>query len=216
MTHHLNKPFAVILAGGSGRRMGHVSKPLVQLNKRPMIEYVIDSLQAQSDQILISHNDNDALYAHMGLVMLHDDAQPPQGPLAGILSAMEHINHQVETPHTVWLLSAAADCPFLPNNFGEGLINAVKLSKKPAAFIQHQGQAHFLNALWSVALLPELKRHLNEGNYSVRSFLTRIGAEQVNYARTAGVGEKHQQPFFNINTPEDLALAEALITSNNV
>ena len=85
---------AVILAGGQGSRLGGLDKGLIELNKRPLIQHVIERIQQQVSNIIISANRNISDYANFGFEVYEDDIPDFAGPLAGILRALEHCQNE--------------------------------------------------------------------------------------------------------------------------
>ncbi|WP_417600270.1 molybdenum cofactor guanylyltransferase MobA [Pararhodobacter oceanensis] len=186
----------VILAGGRATRMGGGDKGALLLGGQPMLAHVIARVQPQVDALALNANGDPARFAAYGLTVLPDPIQGHLGPLAGVLAAMDY----AATLGAPRVLTVAADTPFLPRDLvdrlGEGL--AVAASPDPEGRIR----AHPTAALWPVSLAPDLRQALEEGERRVGRFADQMGARRCLF-------REQPDPFFNVNTPEDLALAEA-------
>jgi molybdenum cofactor guanylyltransferase len=187
--------FGVILAGGEGRRMGGADKALLPFAGRPLIAHVLDRLEPQVERVLISANGDAARFAGFGCMVI-PDAQP-QGPLSGVLATLKAAaalgaTHVVSTP---------CDTPFLPGDLVPQLLLASEASSKGLAFAATRDQAHPATAIWPVGLAPALAEFLAIGEAKVTRFTSAHAATQAAFPDA--------RAFLNLNTPEDLAAAEA-------
>lgn len=187
-----NRTAALVLAGGSARRMGGIDKPLLTVGTRSMLAAVIAALQVRP--IAISANGDPSRFAGFNLPVLPDGAFQGQGPLAGLLAGLEWAAALGMTD----LLTAPADTPFLPSGLATWLVPA-------PACVESAGRRHHLIALWPVACAAALRTLLSgPGPRSVGHFAAHIGMRYADYdVRTDGV-------FANVNTPEDLANARTI------
>lgn len=199
----------VILAGGLSNRMGGGDKTLRLLNKKPMLKHVIDRLTPQVRSLLISANGDAQRFAQFDLPVLPDTIRDNLGPLAGILTGMEWIaQHQ---PSTKWMLSVSADTPFLPTTLVAQLMKAAIKEQTSLAVAYSRGFSHPVVALWSTSLASDLRHTLTaEHNYKVDSFTQRYPLSRVDFDNTP------VDPFFNINTPDDLIEAQTLIAKHQL
>ncbi|MCX7304793.1 MAG: molybdenum cofactor guanylyltransferase MobA [Hyphomicrobiales bacterium] len=192
----------VILAGGQGIRLGGGDKPLRTIAGKPMFDHVLERLRAQVSDIAISANGDPQRLAGYGLPVIPDDAAG-SGPLAGILSSMRWARARGAGR----LLTVAGDTPFLPVDLARRL-GAVDASR--VAVASSGGRRHPVFALWPVTLESDLAGFLaTSGTLSVMAFLGPFEPVTVDFPFSL-VGGKPLDPFFNVNTPEDLAEAEAL------
>lgn len=182
----------LILAGGRATRMGGGDKPLRQLQGRPLIAHGIGRIAPQVGPLAISANGDPARYAGFGLPVLADAVPDFPGPLAGVLAGMDW----AAGLGAERLLCVAGDTPFLPPDLVE------RLSVHPFAMAESLGRRHPTVALWPVALRETLRNALAEGEHRVGRFAMAQGAVSV-------VFDGPEDPFFNINAPEDLTEAEA-------
>ncbi|MFM7334207.1 MAG: molybdenum cofactor guanylyltransferase MobA [Tabrizicola sp.] len=188
--------FGVILAGGEGRRMG-ADKALVPLAARPLIAHVLDRLEPQVDRVLISANGDAARFAGFGCPVVADAA--PQGPLSGVLAALTAAARMGATH----LVSTPVDTPFLPGDLVPQLLLAAEGSSEGLAFAADATGDHPATALWPVGLAPALAAFLDEGQAKVTRFTSAHAAARATFP--------DPRAFLNLNTPEDLAVAEALL-----
>ena len=188
----------VILAGGRSQRMGGGDKGLLALGPDSMLALVVARLRPQTSTLLLNTNSPPALFAPLGLE-IRADARPGRlGPLAGIHTAM------------LWgrelgadaVLTAPGDSPFLPAHLAARLMEARGTG---AAIAASGGRAHPVTGLWPCTLAEQLDAALASGMRRVRDFLALIPHTQVEFAEDAA--------FWNINTPEDLARARAMLAA---
>lgn len=188
--------FGVILAGGQGRRMGGRDKATLLLAGRSLAAHAVDRLEPQVERLAISANGDPARLAALGLPVLPDDQ--PQGPLSGVLSALDWAAPYGAT-HVV---TAAVDTPFFPGD----LVPRLLLASDPSglALARSGGDDHPTFGLWPVTLRDDLRAFLASGaKASVRAFADARGAGRADFPDDGA--------FLNLNTPDDLTRAEALI-----
>ncbi|WP_018043015.1 molybdenum cofactor guanylyltransferase MobA [Methylobacterium sp. 88A] len=193
----------VILAGGLSRRMGGGEKPLRMLAGRTLLDRVVERFAPQCGLgIVLNANGDPARFAEFPGPVVPDGVPDNPGPLAGILAALDHA--AARHPSATHVASVTGDAPFLPLDLVERLRTG--LSGSPIAMASSAGREHFTVALWAVSLRDDLRASLVErGERRVGAFLRRYGAVAVDWPADP------VDPFLNINTPEDLALAEALL-----
>jgi molybdopterin-guanine dinucleotide biosynthesis protein A len=183
---------ALILAGGRGTRLGNADKAFVQLAGQPLLGHLLSRLTPQTAQIALSANGDLARFAAYALPILADfPAHANKGPLAGLAAGLTWAGGIGAAS----LLTVPVDTPFIPENL------LAWLSPAPAVAVW-QSRQHHLVAHWPTAFLPALMEFLSRpGAYKVRDALALAGATPIPFTDP-------QDPFLNINTPEDLAAAE--------
>lgn len=203
-------PPALILAGGLGRRMAGRSdhgaapladplpKPLVPLAGQPLIAHVIARLRPQVADIWINANDGEAAYAAFGCPLVADTIPGRPGPLAGVLAGLERLAS--EAPEAS-LLTVPADTPFLPADLARRLTER-QADTGRVVCAGSGGQRHPVIALWPASARAALRQSLLAGRLKVGLLLDALGAVTERWE-----GEP-DDPFFNVNTPEELAIAE--------
>ncbi|WP_286159013.1 molybdenum cofactor guanylyltransferase MobA [Methylobacterium sp. Leaf456] len=190
----------LILAGGLSRRMGGGDKPLRVLGGRTLLERVAERLGPQcGGRLALSANgDPERFRAVFAGPILPDTVPDHPGPLAGLLAGLDAaaamgVTHVVSVP---------GDAPFLPRDFVARLSAA---GEKPIALAASGERRHFTSALWPVSLRDDLRAWLTAGERRVGGFIERHGADVVSWPVTP------VDPFLNLNAPEDLAAAEAML-----
>lgn len=180
------KPAILILAGGDGSRIGG-GKPQRMLGGATLLDRAVARARAWSDCIAVSARSRGQIGA-TDLPLLRD---PPglEGPLAGLAAA--------RTLDRPTILTLPCDMPFLPDDLADRL--AAALSGHGAALAASGGHVHPVCALWRSEALDRLDAYAATGRRSLIGF-----AETVGYAAVEWPGE----PFFNVNSPADLAEAE--------
>jgi len=206
-TNHIT---GAILAGGLSRRMGGGDKGLIELAGRPMIAHVIERLTPQCSRLVLNANGEPERFATLGLPVAADTVGGFVGPLAGVLAGMRW--SVAFAPKSTHILTASADAPLVPRDLALRL--AEGLAGKPDACIAlaaSGGHLHPVIGLWPVALADDLEAALGEGLRKVLAWTDRHGTVAVEFAFLEAAGER-VDPFFNANTPEELAEARRLVT----
>ena len=208
MTEQTPDILALILAGGLGRRMEGQRKPLLRLGGRPLIERVAAQARAQCGAVALNLHDaapeTAAPFADLGLPVATDAAPGRLGPLAGVLGGLDFAARNL--PDVEFVLSLPCDCPFLPVDLAARLLAAARRAPSSLACAASGGRTHPAIALWPLALRDELRRALLvEGQRAVGKFQNAHGAVAVEWPATP------RDPFFNINTPDDLARSQDML-----
>ena len=182
----------LILAGGQGLRMGGLDKPLLRLGEWTLLEILAARLAPQVGCLAISANGDPRRFAAVGLAVLADEV-PDQGPLAGVLAGLRWAAALGCTA----LLTVPGDTPFIPSDLAGRLW-------PPAATASSRGRTHHAVALWPVGCGDTLQAHLGRGgSRSVAGFAQTLDSRAVDFPMGA------IDPFFNVNTPDDLRAARA-------
>ena len=203
MTTNVHGIPAVLLAGGLARRMGGGDKPMRTIGGRTILERVIARLKPQCDGLILNANGDPARFAAFGLPVIADGVADFPGPLAGILAGLDWAASN--RPDVTHILSAAADCPFLPRDLVSKLEEARRAQHAELAVASSGGQTHPVIGLWSVALREQLRHALVvEDVRKIDRWTARFPLATVSWP-TAPL-----DPFFNANTAEDIAEAERL------
>jgi molybdopterin-guanine dinucleotide biosynthesis protein A len=193
----------VMLAGGLARRMGGGDKPMRQIAGRTILDRVIARLEPQCEELILNANGDPARFATFGLPVIADTVENFPGPLAGILAALDWA--AANRPEVSWVLSAAADCPFLPRDLVARLHHACAEQNAQLAVAASGGQSHPVIGLWSVALREDLRHAL------VVEDVRKIDRWTARYRlATETWPPEPLDPFFNANTMDDIAEAERL------
>ncbi|WP_298920601.1 molybdenum cofactor guanylyltransferase MobA [uncultured Roseobacter sp.] len=202
----MKQPLGVILAGGQATRMGGGDKGLLRLGKHCLLDHVIERLSPQVAGLALNANGDPARFARFQLPVLPDSIEDYAGPLAGVLAGLDWAAAQGADT----IVTAAADTPFFPADLvpqlllaAEGMTQPLVLSATPDAA---RGRVrHPTFGLWPVALRDDLRADLQDGLRKV------VLWTDAHNGREALFPVASVDPFFNVNTPDDLAQAEALL-----
>lgn len=188
----------VILAGGRSRRMGGGDKGLLDLCGRSLLAHVIGRLAPQVGAMVLNTNGDPARFESLGLPVAPDSLPGRPGPLAGVLAGLDWAH--AEGYHQI--VTAAGDTPFLPPDLVARL-SAAAPGRPVVLAASSDGALHPVFGLWSVELRKALRADIASGARRVGDWAMARGAVPVMFEDAAG------DPFFNVNTPEDLAEARA-------
>jgi len=197
---------AMILAGGLSRRMGGGDKGLLQLGARPVLGHVIDRVRPQVSALALNANGDAARFAAFGLDVVPDPVPGFAGPLVGILAALSWTAKIA--PGATHVLTVPSDTPFLPRDLVARLQTAIH-GPNDSAIAARQGRRHPVVGMWPVGHRDPLERAVRqEGLRKVEDWTDRVSATVVDFDLPAS------DPFFNVNTPSDLATARDLLALN--
>ncbi|WP_372836806.1 molybdenum cofactor guanylyltransferase MobA [Puniceibacterium confluentis] len=203
----MKQPLGVILAGGQARRMGGGDKGLLDLAGQPLLAHVIARAAPQVAALALNANGDLSRFRAFDLPVLPDSVTGFPGPLAGVLAGMDWAAERGADS----IVTMAADTPFFPCDLvprlllaSEGMAVPLVLAATPDP--QRGRLRHPTFGLWSVSLRDDLRHALADGIRKVVMWTDRHGAREALFPAEGF------DPFFNVNTPQDLARAEALIT----
>lgn len=209
----MSAPLGVILAGGQATRMGGGDKALLPLDGQTLLARVIDRLEPQVTGIALNANGDPARFAEYGLPVVADSIPGFAGPLAGVLAGMDWAAGQGADT----IVTVAADTPFFPTDLVARLVENSAGQEHPLVLAATRGDAqtksrsrsglirHPTFGLWPVALRDDLRAALEEGVSKVVIWTERHGGREAVFPMDGG------EPFFNVNTPEDLARAGEMV-----
>jgi len=195
----------LILAGGAGKRLGGVDKAALTVGGQSLLDLVARRLAPQVAGLSLSTNADPARCAGFGGPVLGDpDLDQPQGtrlgPLAGLLAGLDWLDRVGGD----YLATVAVDTPFFPDDMVAQLLRAAGGAGAPAV-AESRGRLHPTCGLWPARLRDPLRATLVAGERRLGRWALAVGALRVAFPVVA------TDPFFNINTPEDLATAEAMV-----
>lgn len=179
----------VVLAGGKARRMGGVDKGLLELNGKPLWQYVADALMTQLSHVVINANRHQEIYQVSGLKVIEDSLADYPGPLAGMLSVMQQEAGE-------WFLFCPCDTPYIPHDLAARLTHQRK--DAPVVWVHDGERDHPTIALVNRAIEPLLLEYLQAGERRVMAFMRLAGGHAVDFS-------DRKEAFINVNTPEELA-----------
>jgi molybdenum cofactor guanylyltransferase len=193
----------LVLAGGLARRMGGGDKARIKIGGLTILQRVLACIGPQCERLIINANGDPARFADTGLPVIADSVPDFAGPLAGILAGLDWA--AAHAPRIEWLLSVPGDCPFLPRDLAARLHKARAAANTPLACARSGEWRHPVVGLWPVALREDLRHALvGENLHKIEIWTARHGIAVADWPA------EPVDPFFNVNTPEDAATAEAL------
>jgi molybdopterin-guanine dinucleotide biosynthesis protein A len=176
--------------------MGGVDKALLPFAGRPLIAHVLDRLEPQVEAVLISANGDASRFAALGFEVVADDR--PMGPLSGVLACLRRAAERGATH----LVTTPVDTPFLPGDLVPQLLLAAEGASEGLAMAKDDSRDHPATAVWPVGLVGALADYLAAGESKVTGFTKAHGVVTARFVDA--------RAFLNLNTPEELAAAEAL------
>ncbi len=199
----MTRPLGVILAGGLATRMGGGDKALRELRGKPILAHVIERLRPQVAGLALNANGDPARFAEWMLPVLPDTVEGYAGPLAGVLAGLDWAAEMGAES----IVTVAADTPFFPGDLAQRLAAGAEAAGASIALAAtpegDRVNRHPTFGLWPTALREDLRAALEDGLRKVVLWTDRHGAATVTFPA------EPFDPFFNINTPEDLAQAES-------
>ena len=196
----------LVLAGGQSRRMGGVEKALLKLNGETLIARAVGRARPQVSELIINANGDPARFAQFGLPVIADRVGGFQGPLAGVLAGLDWLRDN--RPAAKWLATFACDCPFFPLHLVERLVAAAERENIPVAIASNKERNHPVFAVWQADLPVTSESVLNNQNSrKMDDFVARFPNTNVLF-------QWRPDPFFNVNTPQDLERAEQINATN--
>ena len=194
-----NNILGVVLAGGKSSRFGQ-DKSDVKLDGRSLLEHTLNKIKPKLKKILIVSN-NQTLKDY---TVIKDCIDGHLGPLVGVLSAMKWIKKNNYSFN--WIATFPCDTPFFNNSLIDRFIESSKSNDSALYFAKSEKKRHNIFGLWSLKLVEILEEDIIKNNYrKVEIWANKIGVKTIN------ISYKEFDPFFNINTKEDLAEAEKIL-----
>ena len=193
-----------ILAGGQSKRMGK-DKLFLELNNKKLIEHTIDKVKKYLKKIIIITNQDNEFFFKNNLTTVKDCIEGQLGPLVGILTAMKWAKENLSK--CSWIATFPCDTPFFPESIIKSFIEESKKKESLILCASSHGRKHNIFGLWSLDLYDKLKNDLiNKKVRKVQDWTEKNKIKNLEFKF------KDYDPFFNINTEEDLAFAKKLST----
>jgi len=197
----LNNILGVVLAGGKSQRFGQ-DKSQVKLHDKLLINYILSEIiDVFQETLIIANNSID--YMQSDKISITKDFKSNLGPLGGVLTAMKWIKKNNKSYK--WISTFPSDTPFFTKKELNYFYENIKKNDSKLFFIKNKDTRHNIFGLWSLDLINQLEKDLLKGERKVEVWANSIGVNTVN------VEYKKPDPFFNINTKEDLKKAKEMI-----
>ena len=196
-----NNILPVVLAGGKSRRFGE-DKSQTKLGSKILINYILSEIINDFKEVIIVANDP-IKYLSSDKITKIEDYKKDLGPLGGVLSAMKWVkdNHKKYQ----WIVTFPSDTPFFKKNILENFYNRINEKESELFFIKSNDKRHNIFGLWCVDLVDQLEKDLENGARKVEKWANTIGVKTIN------ISFEKEDPFFNINTKEDLEKAKKIL-----
>ena len=191
-----------VLAGGKSKRMKE-DKLFLNLNSKTLIEHTINKVKKHFKQLIIITNNKNEFFAKNNLITVKDCIEGQLGPLVGILTAMKWAKEN--SPKCSWIASFPCDTPFFPESIISKFIEESKKKESLILCASSHGRQHNIFGLWSIELHDKLYNDLV--NNKIRKVQDWTKANNI---KNLEFEFKDYDPFFNINTSEDLEFAKKL------
>lgn len=190
-----NKVTGVVLAGGLSRRMGRQDKGLLLFKQKPLVSYALAAMAPLTDELFISANRNQESYRQLGYPVLDDGNSDFNGPLAGILAAMQAAQQPI-------LLVTPCDSPLMETRHVLRLLNGLNQDAEIAVAFDGE-RLHPVFAALKTSLQTDLQAYLQRGERKLQSWFEQHALLRVDFSDEPEI-------FANINTPEQLQALEKL------
>ncbi|WP_435095775.1 molybdenum cofactor guanylyltransferase [Candidatus Pelagibacter bacterium nBUS_27] len=199
-----NNILGVVLAGGKSQRFGE-DKCQVKLGDRLLIDYILSEITDEFEEILLVAN-NSINFKKSKNITLISDFKKNLGPLGGVLTAMKWVKEN--NKNYQWISTFPADTPFFKTHILKKFLQAINFDENKLFFIKSNNTRHNIFGLWSIDLLDKLEEDLDKGERKVEIWANSIGVKSID------MHFENKDPFFNINTKEELAKAEEILKND--
>ena len=196
-----NNILPVVLAGGKSKRFGE-DKSQAKLGEKILIDYILSELIVEFKEVLIVAN-NPIKHLQSNKITKIEDLKKNLGPLGGIFSAMKWIKNRNKSYQ--WIASFPSDTPFFKINILNSFLEKINEKESELFFMTFNEKRHNIFGLWSISLLDQLEKDLENGSRKVEKWANNIGVKTIN------MSFDKEDPFFNINTKEDLKKANKIL-----
>ena len=193
-----NNILGTVLAGGKSQRFGE-DKSQVKLGDKLLIDYILSEIIEEFKEILVVSNSS-IDFKHSEKISVIEDIKKNLGPLGGVLTAMKWIKNN--NKDYKWISSFPADTPFFKRSILQKFLQDIQPEESKLFFIKSNNTRHNIFGLWSIDLMDKLEEDLNKGERKVEVWANSIGVKIIN------IEFQNEDPFFNINTKEDLEKAK--------
>jgi len=202
-----NNILAVVLAGGKSKRFGR-DKSQVKLGNKILIDYILTEIVDFYKDILIVTNEP-IKFLDSNKISIANDIKKGLGPLGGIFSAMKWVKDNKKDYK--WISTFPIDTPFFKKKHLIKFYKEINLDKSNLFFMKSKNKRHNIFGLWSLELYEKLESALNRGDRKVELWANEIGVKTIDFEH-----ENNKDPFFNINTEEELEIAKKLLKNDKL
>lgn len=193
-----SKILGVVLAGGKSLRFGE-DKSQVKLNNKSLIDHILSEILTEFKELLIVSN-NSIEFNKSEKISIISDFKNNLGPLGGVLTAMKWIKDNNKDYQ--WISTFPTDTPFFKKQILKDFHDKINLKNGKLFFIKSNNTRHNIFGLWSIDLADKLEKDLENGDRKVEDWANKVGVNIID------MQFEKNDPFFNINTKEDLEKAK--------
>ncbi|MDB2698895.1 molybdenum cofactor guanylyltransferase [Candidatus Pelagibacter bacterium] len=193
-----SKILGVVLAGGKSLRFGE-DKSQVKLNNKSLIDHILSEILTEFKELLIVSN-NSIEFNKSENISIISDFKNNLGPLGGVLTAMKWIKDNNKDYQ--WISTFPTDTPFFKKQILKDFHDKINLKNGKLFFIKSNNTRHNIFGLWSIDLADKLEKDLENGDRKVEDWANKVGVNIID------MQFEKNDPFFNINTKEDLEKAK--------
>ena len=193
-----NNILGTVLAGGKSQRFGE-DKSQVKFGDKLLIDYILSEVIEEFKEILVVSNSLIDFRKSEKITVI-EDIKKNLGPLGGVLTAMKWIKDN--NKDYKWISTFPADTPFFKHSILQKFLQDIQPEESKLFFIKSNNTRHNIFGLWSIDLMDKLEEDLNKGERKVELWANSIGVKTIN------IEFQNEDPFFNINTKEDLEKAK--------
>ena len=193
-----NNILGAVLAGGKSQRFGE-DKSQVKLGDKLLIDYILSEVIEEFKEILVVSNSS-IDFRKSEKISVIEDIKKNLGPLGGVLTAMKWVKDN--NKDYKWISTFPADTPFFKHSILQKFLKNIQPEESKLFFIKSNNTRHNIFGLWSIDLMDKLEEDLNKGERKVEVWANSIGVKTIN------IEFQNEDPFFNINTKEDLEKAK--------
>jgi len=198
---NINNILGVVLAGGKSQRFG-TDKSQVKLQNKLLIDYILEEIISQFNEILIIAN-NQINFRQSENISVIKDLKTGLGPLGGILTAMKWIKEN--NKRYEWISTFPSDSPFFTKKELKYFYENIKINESKLFFMKSKETRHNIFGLWSIDLIDQLEDDILKGDRKIETWANSIGVNIID------IDYKNVDPFFNINTKDDLKEAAKIM-----
>ena len=199
-----NNVLGVVLAGGKSQRFGE-DKSQVKLGDKILIDYILSEIIDEFNEVLVVSN-NSINFRKSKKISLIQDFKKDLGPLGGVLTAMKWVKDNNKDYQ--WISTFPVDTPFFKNQILKDFLQNINQEKDKLFFIKSNNTRHNIFGIWSIDLIDKLEEGLTRGERKVEFWANSVGVKNIE------MEFDNKDPFFNINTKEDLKKAIEILEND--
>ena len=199
-----NNVLGVVLAGGKSQRFGE-DKSQVKLGDKILIDHILSEIIDEFNEVLVVSN-NSINFKKSKKISLIEDFKKDLGPLGGVLTAMKWVKDNNKDYQ--WISTFPADTPFFKNQILKDFLQNINQEKDKLLFIKSNNTIHNIFGIWSIALIDKSEEDLIRGERKVEFWANSVGVKNIE------MEFDNKDPFFNINTKEDLKKAIEILEND--